>query len=226
MRDKADKFLIWGAKGHAKVLTEIIHLNGAQVIALVDIDAATPSPINGLEVIAGYDGYRNWIDSFKVSSNLQIGEISAISAIGGNRGNDRLYYLGVFQRDGFKTPSLVHPRAHVSHGTVIGSNSQVCAFAFIGVDVVIGNACILNTKATIDHESTLGDGVHLAPGATLCGCVKIGNNTFIGAGAVVLPNLVIGNNCIIGAGAVVTKNVPDNVLSYGNPAKLVKSLII
>ena len=54
------------------------------------------------------------------------------------------------------------------------------------------------------------------------GCVSIGDFAFIGAGATVLPNLKIGKNSIIGAGAVVTKDVPDNVVVYGNPAKFIR----
>lgn len=46
----------------------------------------------------------------------------------------------------------------------------------------------------------------------------------IGASSVVLPNVRIGNNVIIGAGSVVTKDIPDNVVCAGNPAKVICSL--
>ena len=125
---------------------------------------------------------------------------------------------------GFETPSLIHPKSHVSNTAVIGENSQICAFAFVGADALVGDACIVNTKASIDHESIIGNGVHLAPGATLCGCVKVGNLVFIGASAIILPNLSIGENSIIGAGSIVTRDVPKNVLVYGNPAKIIRKL--
>jgi sugar O-acyltransferase (sialic acid O-acetyltransferase NeuD family) len=214
---QSKKFFIWGAKGHALVLAEIIHLNGDKIIAIADKDSNAESPIEGLDVIIGYQGYSKWLDEIKSQMNLD--EISAISAIGGNRGKDRVDYLEIFQRDGLRTPTLIHPKAYISKGATIGDNSQICAFALIGVNVKIGSACILNTKASIDHESKLGNGIHLAPGATVCGNVTIGDYTLIGAGATVLPHLKIGKNCTIGAGAVVTKSLADNSKVIGVPAK-------
>lgn len=54
--------------------------------------------------------------------------------------------------------------------------------------------------------------------------VKIGNNVFVGAGTIILPGVTIGNNVVIGAGSVVARNVPDNSVAVGNPARVVKSL--
>lgn len=52
----------------------------------------------------------------------------------------------------------------------------------------------------------------------------IGNNVFVGAGAIVLPGVTIGNNVVIGAGSIVAKDIPDNSVAMGNPARVVKSL--
>ena len=54
--------------------------------------------------------------------------------------------------------------------------------------------------------------------------VIIGNNVWIGGNAVICPGVTIGNNVTIGAGSVVTKDIPDDVLAFGNPCKVVKSL--
>ena len=54
--------------------------------------------------------------------------------------------------------------------------------------------------------------------------IVIGDNAWIGGGAIILPNLTIGNNVVIAAGSVVTKDVPDNVVVGGNPAKIIKKL--
>ncbi len=54
--------------------------------------------------------------------------------------------------------------------------------------------------------------------------IEIGNNVFIGANSTILPNVHIGNNVFIGAGSVVTKDVPDNTVVGGNPAKVISPL--
>jgi acetyltransferase-like isoleucine patch superfamily enzyme len=91
---------------------------------------------------------------------------------------------------------------------------------------MIGDACIVNSSANVDHECVLGHGVHIAPGATLTGCVEVGDRSFIAAGAVVLPRIKIGSDSIIGAGSVVTRDIPDNVIAFGSPARIIRPNII
>lgn len=55
------------------------------------------------------------------------------------------------------------------------------------------------------------------------GKIEVGNNVMIGANSTILYNVKIGNNVIVAAGSVVTKNVPDNVVVGGNPAKVIES---
>lgn len=85
---------------------------------------------------------------------------------------------------------------------------------------------------TVGDDVTFSSNVHiLAHDAstktdlnyTKIGLVSIGNKTFLGCNVTVLPNVSIGNNCIIGAGSVVTKNVPNNCVYAGNPAKFIST---
>ena len=86
---------------------------------------------------------------------------------------------------------------------------------------------------------SIGDNVTLAPrvhilahdastkvflGYTRVENTRIGNNVFIGAGSIVLPGVTIGSNVVIGAGSVVSKDIPDNTVAVGNPARVLKPL--
>lgn len=54
--------------------------------------------------------------------------------------------------------------------------------------------------------------------------ITIGKNCWLGAGVIVLPGVTIGENTVIGAGSVVTKDVPANVVAYGNPCKVIRQI--
>ena len=54
--------------------------------------------------------------------------------------------------------------------------------------------------------------------------VSVGDDCWIGGGSIVLPGVRIGNGVTIGAGSVVTKDIPDNVLAYGTPCRVVREL--
>jgi sugar O-acyltransferase (sialic acid O-acetyltransferase NeuD family) len=123
----------------------------------------------------------------------------------------------------FKHPALnvIHEKAvyssliewHPDGGILVAANVTINPL------VKIGKGVICNTSSSIDHECILGNYVHIAPSAVLCGNVTVGDNSFIGANTVIKQGISIGKNVIIGAGSVVVKNVPDNAIIAGNPAK-------
>lgn len=108
------------------------------------------------------------------------------------------------------------------YGNIIEKGVCILSNATITCDVKIGTGSLINKNVTISHDVEIGIYCEVSPCATVLGRVKVGDYSFIGAGAVILPDIVVGKNCIIGAGAVVTKNVPDNSIVAGIPAKVIK----
>ena len=72
----------------------------------------------------------------------------------------------------------------------------------------IGANSIVNTRASIDHDCTIGETVHIAPGVTLSGNVRVGDRTHIGTGAVVIQGIAIDADSLVAAGAVVYRDLP------------------
>lgn len=194
---------LFGASGHAKVIKDIIDAQGDEVGCLYD-DAPHGDEIYNKRVL-------------KASDNCVKGPM--IISIGSNRIRKLIAkrYLVNYAK-------AVHPSAVISPTATIGSGSVIMPGAIINADVRIGKHCIINTKVSVDHECRIGDFVHIAPGATLSGNVEVGECSWIGIGTCVKQGIKIGSNCMIGAGSVVVKDIPDNVLAYGNPCKIIRGL--
>jgi len=212
-----DRYVLWGSAGHAKVLAEAIRRLGRKVVALFDNSLNANSAVPDAPFIGGSDSFPAWLNR-----TPDYRELFALVAIGGARGRDRMQIQERLAQSGLRIEPIIHPHAFVADNAVIGAGTQVLAMAVVAAEASIGAACIVNHRASVDHECQIADGVHLAPGATLCGCVTVAEYAMIGAGAIVLPRLRIGRNSIIGAGAVVTHDVPDDVIVVGNPARVVR----
>lgn len=210
-------FVIWGAAGHALVLNDLISQNGDKLIAFFDNNKEIKTPIEDVPLLGDFHDFKNWIERERNISNIEF-----LVAIGGARGKDRYDIQNDLLKYGLASTILIHPKAYIANNVELGDGTQVLAQACVAPSVTVGKACIINHRASIDHECVLFNGVHIAPGATLCGCVEIGEFSFIGAGAVILPRVKIGKNSIIGAGSVVIKDVPDFCTVVGNPARIIK----
>jgi sugar O-acyltransferase (sialic acid O-acetyltransferase NeuD family) len=118
--------------------------------------------------------------------------------------------------------NAVHPGAVVSAGALLGSNVLVCANAVIGVDTHLNDDCVVNTCASVDHESVVGVGAYLSPGVRTAGRVDVGREAFIGAGATLGPCVRIGEMAIVGAASLVLDDIPARVVAWGTPARPVR----
>lgn len=208
------RIVIWGGTGQAKVVRPIIEYYGSQVAAVIDDTPGLASPFPDVPIYEGQTGFKKW-----VAGEVARSKIGFCIAIGNPHGRARLRLHDMLISEGLAPVSIAHPSAVIAENAVIGDGAQILAGVVIQPEVKIGRQCIINTKASVDHECVLADGVEVAPGATLCGCIQVETNAWIAAGAVVLPRIRIGEDAIVGAGAVVTRDVAAGTVVVGIPAR-------
>ena len=205
--------IIMGAGGHAKVIADIIHKSGDNVLGFLDDTKEKGNIIIkdiNLKVIGKVD---ECVKISKINSNVKF-----IIAIGNNqirkqiseRYKDIEYY------------TAIHPSAQIALDVEIEEGTAIMANACINTSAKIGKHCIINTGAIVEHDNQIENYVHISPNGTCCGTVKIGELTHIGAGAIVKNNINITSECVIGAGTIVVKDINEKGTYIGVPAKKMK----
>jgi sugar O-acyltransferase (sialic acid O-acetyltransferase NeuD family) len=210
------KVVFWGGTGHAKVLRELIQHFNCELVAVFDNNPLVPPPFVDVPLYYGVEGFRKWREGHEGE------DISFFVTIGGAHGRDRLNLQRFLQQQQLEPGIAIHPTAFVAANVKVSKGSQILAHATVCTEVRMGEACILNSSSSVDHECVLGNGVHIGPGATLAGCVSVADCSFVGVGAVVLPRIRIGSDVIVGAGSVVTKDIADGKVVCGNPARVLR----
>ena len=117
-------------------------------------------------------------------------------------------------------PAMIAPGAHFDRPSArIGHGVQICASVIGTVNLVFEPFAMVNLACTLGHEAVLRRACTLNPTVNISGGVDIGRGALIGTGAQVLQYLKVGDGATVGGGAVVTKDVPDDTLVVGMPAK-------
>ncbi len=208
---KNNHIVIFGAGGHAKSVISIIEAESKWQIHGLYVDH---DHRNGEDSILGYKIFNDEVQLRE--ANVKHG----IVAIGDNHIRAEIVH-NITKRD-FSLINTVHPAAIVMTNLTIGPGTMVHAQAVIGADCRVGSNVIISAMACVGHESYIGDYAHLTPGVLVGGGAIIGDYSFLGLGAVLLPNVTIGKNVKIGANSVVIKDLGDNVVAVGNPARVIK----
>ena len=120
-------------------------------------------------------------------------------------------------------PILIHPDVRMSRFVDIGEGSIICSGCILTVNIKVGKHVIINLDSTIGHDAFIGDYSTILPSVNISGYVNIEEMVSVGTGAKIIQELRVGRNTIIGAGAIVTKDIPQNVVAVGMPAKPIKT---
>ena len=208
------KGVILGAGAQGRITAEIWRAIDADIeILFFDDNAALHgTTLDGFPIVGP-------IRSF---SAMDPGDASALIAVGNNMQRLELAQASTPHRIAWAV--LAHPSAVVMPSAEIGEGSIVLPLALVNTGAVLGKHVLINSAAIVEHDSTIEDGASLGPGVSTGGRVRVGRGAFISAGVTIAPRVSIGGGTIVGAGAVVVSDLPEGVLAYGVPARVVRTL--
>lgn len=209
------RVLIIGAGGHGQVVADILLRMRERTGAVEPLGYLDDDPVLsgrqflGLAVLG------------PAAALARVAHDAVIVAIGDNAVRRRLFEQ--LRSLGERLATARHPDAVVAPDVMIGPGTMVCAGVVVNPGSVIGSNVILNTSCSIDHHNRIGDHAHIAPGVRLGGEVVVAEGAMLGIGTTVIPRRRIGAWSVVGAGSLIHHDVPDGVLSMGNPARVVDS---
>jgi sugar O-acyltransferase (sialic acid O-acetyltransferase NeuD family) len=114
------------------------------------------------------------------------------------------------------------PGKNIGEGTFLGEGIIFFRNVSVGVNCKIGNFVCIDQNSIIGHDVIIEDYVHIGTAVNIAGGVKINSGSVINSGAILGKDCEIGKNATIAIGAVILRNVPDDAIMIGNPAKNIR----
>jgi sugar O-acyltransferase (sialic acid O-acetyltransferase NeuD family) len=165
----------------------------------------------GLEILGDVGALRERLADGKADA------AEVVVAVGDNV--RRLELSRMLAAAGARLATVIHPFSALSPTVTLGVGTVVLAGTVLNAGARVGMACIVNTRASIDHDCVVGDGVHVCPGVSLAGNVVVHDLAWLGIGACAIQGVSIGRAAMVGAGATVIDDVTQETTVMGCPAR-------
>lgn len=205
----AQRIVILGGGGFGTFARDLCAFAGKEPYGILDNFKPKGTSVNGCPVL----GPISLVDDAELRKRCRF--VVAIRDF-----QLRREWAARIKRNGGKLATLIHPSVVISPSARIGEGVMINAFSFVYANAVVGDLCIIESHCMIGTEITVGDVCMIAPGVHINRQAKVGEDTFIGSCAVFIPNVTVGRNCVIGAGAAVVRDIPDNKVAAGVPARI------
>lgn len=216
LQNNKSNIVLFGGGNQAQYIIDIVEREGQyNIVGIIDSIHDIGEMIYGYPVI----GKQENIDILSKLHNFKSGIIS----VGDNWIRDFIYEHIINICPEFEFVNAIHPSVIIGNNVQIGCGVVAMAGVIFNPGAKIGDFTFFATGAQIEHDCTIGHFASVSAGSVLGGHVFIKPFAAITLGVTILDRLWIGQNSVVGSGSLVTKDIPDNVLAYGSPAKIIRT---
>jgi sugar O-acyltransferase (sialic acid O-acetyltransferase NeuD family) len=185
-----------------------------KIIGIVDSNRTIGESIYGYKIIGRQEEIIQLMDKHVIEG--------CVITIGDNWSRKKVYDQINEIAPNLKWPNAIHPSVIISNRVEFGKGILVMAGVIINSNAYLGDFTNFFTNCNVEHDCYIDDFASISAGVVLGGKVKIGKFSAIALNATVFDRITVGDNTVIGGASLVTKDIPSNVLAYGNPAKIIR----
>jgi len=196
---------IYGAGGLGRECYDIAYLSLEDVIIEFLEDKPSKDKINGVTVTS-FDNHipKSWI-------TVAVGEPDIREKL-----LKKIKSTSMILKSAISKNSFISASSTIEDGTIVAPLCSIQANARLECN------CLINTMSIVGHDCHVKKNSVLSSKVNLGGSVVVGTSSFVGMGALIKENILIGDSVIVGMGSVVYRDIQDNVIAIGNPARVAK----
>lgn len=210
-----ENIVLFGGGLHTNYCIDIIKKEDKYtIVGIIDSIKNIGEELFGYTVIGRQEQLKELISQYDIHAG--------IITIGDNWSRKIVFDCILSQIPDFKFVNAIHPSTIIGMNVEMGLGIVVMAGCIINPNSKIGDFCFMATGSQLEHDCFLDDFASISAGSITGGKVTIGKYSAIALGVVIMDRINIGENTVVGSGALVTKDLPDNILAYGSPAKIIR----
>lgn len=204
-----------GGGNQAHYTIDIVEKEGIyNIVGIIDSVHSIDSERFGYKILGRQENIAQLVKDYKIDGG--------VISIGDNWIRYYVYNQIIKFLPNFEFVNAIHPSVIIGNNVKLGKGIVAMAGCIFNPKSVIEDFTFFATGARVEHDCYIDKFSSISAGSITGGYVKLGKFSAITLGVVVIDRVEIGENTVVGSGSLVLKSLPDDVLVYGNPAKIIR----